>query len=259
MLDQTPDRRERLANIARFARRPRNVEVMAEKVLQRFTERDDPAEAAAWAQERASDVAGWARSEDAGLWEDAEEFGRTQARRNQEIVDRLGVPLGGGGHYPLVHFLIRLRRPRVVVETGVAAGWSSHAALAALERNGRGRLYSSDFPFFRLAEPESVIGVLVPDDLRDRWQLELDGDRSNLRRIARVCGPVGVLHYDSDKTRSGRRRALRILGPVLEPDASILMDDIDDNLFFRDWVTEEGLPHHVFRFEGKYVGLVHHR
>ena len=41
----------------------------------------------------------------------------------------------------------------------------------------------------------------------------------------------------------------------LSPSAVVVMDDIDDNTFFRDWVTRSGTPCRVFARGRKYVGL----
>lgn len=67
------------------------------------------------------------------------------------------VKVGMGGNSPLGrmkdhadHFqgllgdLIRVERPDVMIETGVESGYSSEHYLAAMDDNGRGRLYSCD-------------------------------------------------------------------------------------------------------------------
>lgn len=163
---------------------------------------------------------------------------------------------GGGGHYPLLYFLTRYRKPAVVVETGVAAGFSSAAFLAAMNANGSGRLYSSDFSLFRLDHPESFIGRLVDDELRRNWTLRLKGDRSNLPAILREVGSVDLLHYDSDKTHSGRAFALAQVESRLAPEAVVVMDDIQDNLFFHDHVRRRQSRFRVIGFEGKSVGII---
>lgn len=45
-----------------------------------------------------------------------------------------------------LYTIIRIRKPDIVVETGVAQGVSSTFILQALEDNGRGQLYSIDLP-----------------------------------------------------------------------------------------------------------------
>ena len=45
--------------------------------------------------------------------------------------------------YVLLNSLVSYFKPKNIVETGVAAGVSSHAILTAVEDNKRGHLYSS--------------------------------------------------------------------------------------------------------------------
>ena len=143
-----------------------------------------------------------------------------------------------------------------MVETGVAAGFSSQCILSALGANGTGHLYSSDFPYFRLERPEQYVGYLVDADLKDRWTLHIDGDRKNLPRILSQVSEIDLLHYDSDKSRSGRTMAMDLLGPKLANESVLIMDDIHDNLFFRDFATRQNRPWRVFKSTNKYVGLI---
>ncbi|MEM8494261.1 MAG: class I SAM-dependent methyltransferase [Planctomycetota bacterium] len=170
---------------------------------------------------------------------------------------KIDHPLGGGGAYPALYFLTRCMRPACVVETGVAAGFSSCSVLAALEANGEGRLYSSDFPYFRLPNPEQYVGVVVDEPLKKNWRLYLDGDDANLPRIVDSVDRIDLFHYDSDKSYSGRQAALEHVKGALSEEAVIVFDDIQDNSHFRDLV-EETRPEswRVFRFQGKYVGMI---
>ena len=43
--------------------------------------------------------------------------------------------------------------------------------LQAIEKNNVGKLFSSDFPYFRLENPEQYIGIVVPNDLKKNWRL----------------------------------------------------------------------------------------
>ena len=40
------------------------------------------------------------------------------------------------------------------------------------------------------------------------------------------------------------------------PNATLIMDDINDNLFFKNFVEEEKLEFKVLEFQGQYVGLI---
>lgn len=249
-----------IRNIARNARRPGYLPVMARKAWRRVREpRGEALRARVWAEQHAVDAAEYGRRLDPGAWAEAKEFRRRTAkanRRRREELERHGIVLGGG-NAQFAYFLARHLRPDVVLETGVAAGYSSQAILTALRDNGGGHLFSSDFPYFRIAEPERYVGVLVDDDLKDAWTLHLDGDERNLGQILpRLPGPLELVHYDSDKSRAGRDRFMRRIAPHLAADAVIVMDDIDDNLFFADYVAAQGVPFHVFPRGGVHMGVM---
>lgn len=243
-----------LRNIARNALRPHYLPVMARKMAARLRPSHHD-EAVRWAAGRAESLDEFGAALDPSQWAAsqrwAEEF-RASARAQ---LDALAVPLGGGGQFQLVHFLVRHLQPRVVLETGVAAGWTSQAILAALEANGAGTLYSSDFPYFRLEDPEKYVGCLVDDELRPRWRLGLNGDRANLAAFLPQLGTIDFVHYDSDKSVEGRQYVMDAIAGRLAPNSVVVMDDIDDNTFFRDWVARTGRPCRVFARGRKYVGL----
>jgi predicted O-methyltransferase YrrM len=241
-------------NVARNALRPHYLPVMGRKLVERFrpSHRD---EAIRWAASRAEPIGAFAEALDADLWAECGEWA-TEFRAAAALkLDRMGVPLRGAGHFRVLHFLVRHLRPEVVLETGVGVGYTSQAILLGLERNGSGTLYSSDFPYFRMDAPERYVGCLVDDDLRGRWHLGLHGDRVNLAEFLPQISTLDLVHYDSDKSIGGRAFAMRSVAPKLAPGATVVMDDIDDNTYFRDWATASGRPYRVFARGGKYVGL----
>jgi predicted O-methyltransferase YrrM len=243
-----------LRNIARNALRPHYLPVMARKAAARLRPSHHD-EAVRWAAGRAEDVDAFGRSLDPDLWAEAEAWAARFRTEGRARLDALGVPLGGGGQFQLVHFLVRHLRPTVVLETGVAAGWTSQAILSALDANGAGTLWSSDFPYFRLDDPERYVGCLVDDRLRDGWHLAVNGDRANLAELLPQMGPIDLVHYDSDKSVEGRQFVMDAIAGQLSPEAVIVMDDIDDNTFFRDWIERSGRSCRVFARGRKYVGL----
>ncbi len=176
--------------------------------------------------------------------------------RETAALEAQGVAMGGGGAYGLLYFLTRRLAPAAVLETGVASGWSTHAFLTALRANGGGSLYSSDFPYFRLPTPEKWIAHLVPEDLRGpNWSLHIKGDRANLPEIFSECDRFDLVHYDSDKRRAGRWFFFESVRPHLAPGAVLVMDDVNDDLFFRDEVAAHDPSCRVFAFQGKFIGI----
>lgn len=191
------------------------------------------------------------------IYKEAVSFNRDLKIKASKVLSALPVKLGGAGFCTLLYYIVRIIKPEVVVETGVAAGFSSQTILTALRINGGGKLYSSDFPYFRIQNPEKYIGVLVDHDLRKDWVLLLDGDQKNLSSIQDKLGNsrIGIFHYDSDKSYYGRREALRILNEQFDQDTLLIFDDISDNNQFRDWVTENNFEFRVFAHENKFIGL----
>jgi hypothetical protein len=115
-----------------------------------------------------------------------------------------------------LYALIRCQGPDVVVETGVCNGVSSLAILHALDHNGHGQLHSVDLPFradedldeFRAETFDDYGGAaipadrdpgwIVPDRLRDRWDLRIGKSQHELPQLLPEIGPVDVFLHDSE-------------------------------------------------------------
>ena len=238
--------RTNLFNIFRFlASRPEAGSVLARKVVKRLrdgsgrytsTENDD------WIDRHTTLPEQLATALDADLWEEARTFGEQTRARAEPILATVPFDMGAGGDYEFLYWLTRFTRPNVIVETGVSAGWTSQAFLAAIAKNGRGTLYSSDFPYFRVKDPESYIGIVVDPELRSNWQLFTEGDEKALPKILDRCGPVDLFHYDSDKSVSGREFGIGAVGRQLAANGIILVDDIRDDSWFREHVARTKPP-----------------
>lgn len=210
-----------------------------------------------WFEKNQTDMEVYCKSINEKLWmESVEECGRIK-EKSKNILSQIPFNLGGGGAYPLLYFFVRHRRPKVVVETGVAAGFSSYAVLNALDKNEHGNLYSSDFPYFRIPSPEKYVGILVPEHLRHRWFLYIKGDEANFPLIMRGINHIDILHYDSDKSYSGRSYALSKLINLIDNNTLIIFDDIQDNSHFFDLVSKVDKKNwKVFKFENKWLGVI---
>lgn len=249
-----------LKAIVRQAAQPKRFAVMAGKVINRLFDRQgtlSPEANHAWLRTHCSNYALVAAALNPALWDEAKRVGDEIQERADAVLKELDVDLGGGGIHPFLYFVTRLLQPYVVVETGVAAGFSSCAFLSALRTNGRGRLLSSDFPYFRLPDPERYIGIIVDEHLKDRWTLLLEGDASNLPAIVQAAGKADLFHYDSDKSYSGRAVAMSVMQKAMRPLGIIIMDDIQDNSFFHDYVRANRIDQwSVFEFRGKFIGMI---
>ena len=160
------------------------------------------------------------------------------------------------GYLPLIYFLIRYYQPEKIIETGVAAGCSSETILQAIKKNNKGFLYSSDLPYFKIDKPEKFIGFVVSHELKNLWKLDIRGDRYALDEFINICSKIDFFHYDSDKSFRGRDFVMRKISKHFNPNATVIMDDINDNLFFKNFVEKEKLEFKVLEFQGQYVGLI---
>lgn len=136
-----------------------------------------------------------------------------------------------------LHALVRLGRPRHVLEIGVSSGVSSAYLLDALERNGRGTLHSIDLPApprrtrtgaatrasWSLPEGRSS-GWAVPFRLRKRWDLRLGDKAEVIPLLASELPQIDLVVYDVPHRDRDLRRELRILQPRLGPHAVVIVD-----------------------------------
>lgn len=248
-------------NTIHAAMKPSTARVMVGKVIKRFADKKGALDHDAnkqWLQAHAQDLETFLAKFDQDIQNEVRTF-QTQIKAHaQKVLSAIPYDLGGGGGVPLLYALTRKLKPEVVVETGVAAGFSSATILAAMEKNGAGRLFSSDFPYFRLPNPEKYVGVVVEDVLKARWALYLQGDEANLPEIVDdLPTKVGIFHYDSDKSYNGRDFAMKTIQPQLAKDAIVIMDDIQDNSYFHYYVSANtSLTWSVFLYEGKYIGII---
>ena len=247
-----------LLNIFKNAIKPGFIKVMVSKLIKRF-EKDTSLKALKWAEDNVTfTTEEFCKIIDKNLWQEILDEMKNFKRDAENILSKINVSLGGGGNYYLLYFLIRKISPKIVVETGVAAGWSSLSILRAFQKCERGYLYSSDFPYFRLNNPENYIGIITKNEPNlNSWDLDLRGDKISLPVIKSKVGKsdIDFFHYDSDKSYSGRVMALNVLKEKFSKNIVLVFDDIQNNMHFHDFVKAENISYGVLEFEEKYIGI----
>ncbi len=163
------------------------------------------------------------------------------------------VKMGGGGALELIYEACEYTQAKTVVETGVAYGWSSFAALQSLQKRN-GTLYSSDMPYLG-QNGDQYVGYIVPENLKANWKLFRHADKESLPKILAEVQEIDVVHYDSDKAYEGMFWAYNELYPRLRKGGVFISDDINDNSAFQDFCEKNGIEPTVVDFEGKYVGV----
>jgi len=101
-----------------------------------------------------------------------------------------------------IYVLIRLLKPKIVVETGVQFGASSAHILKAMSHNGWGNLYSIDLP-----RPDADafgtplgLGCLVPEHLRNNWQIQWADSKKALPSLLVNLTEIDLFLHDSVHT-----------------------------------------------------------
>lgn len=191
-----------------------------------------------------------------GIKGDVVGLDKDSIREGEKLEATSSVKMGGSGHIHLLYDCVRLLKVRNVLETGVAYGWSSLAILKALSQNGLGRLFSVDMPYPR-KKNEKDVGIVVPQYLRKNWTLIRKPDNPGiLSALNKAGGGIDLCHYDSDKSWWGRHYAYPILWKSLNEGGLFISDDIQDNLYFCEFVKKNSLKFAVVEFEGKFIGLI---
>lgn len=153
--------------------------------------------------------------------------------------------------------LIRVARPGVVVETGVCNGVSTAAILLGLDRNGKGRLYSVDFPehagtvyppgtFWEgkggAAVPgDREPGWVVPEKLRARWELLLGRSQDVLPLLLERLGTIDLFLHDSEHSYDCMSFEFELAYSRLRDTGILAADDVRWNSAFGDFAELVGV------------------
>ena len=246
----------KVINVLINSAKNKNFFVTIKKLISRF-ETDSIQESTKWAKENSTLIDDFCNKINSDIWKESIDACNKIKLSSHKTLSEINYKLGGGGAYPLIYFYCRILNPDTVVETGVAAGWSSYAILESLRVNGNnGQLFSSDFPYFRFKNPEQYIGYIVPESIRNNWVLDIRGDKIAIPEICHKVQNIDIFHYDSDKSYAGRLFAIQKIQKKLSPNSIVIFDDIQDNLFFKNLVEYLNCNYQVFAFQGKFVGVL---
>ena len=140
-----------------------------------------------------------------------------------------------------MYIAVRTIRPVVVMETGVHHGFSSALILQALADNGGGKLFSVDMdpesegyilePSLRAIPNGKKPGWIVPDGLRDRWELFLLPSRAFMESWDGLPGLNGhgidIFIHDSDHSPDNVRAEIEWAWPRINPGGLLVVDNAE--------------------------------
>jgi len=129
-------------------------------------------------------------------------------------------------------------QPSIILETGVANGTSTSAFLEALSRSGKGTLYSIDPCWLEFLPKGKSTGWLVPNRLRQRWNLIVGTSSEKIQHTLSELDLVDMFLHDSLHTYENMMFELETTWPFIKSGGVVLVDDINQNNAFRDFVKQ---------------------
>jgi hypothetical protein len=141
---------------------------------------------------------------------------------------------GDAGFVRAVWCIVRHLKPARIVETGVAHGVTSRFILEALQRNGKGHLWSIDVPPVEQFLKKQV-GAAVGGLYRDRWSYINGSSRQRLPLLLSRLGQIDVFIHDSLHSERNVRFELDRAWAALRPGGVIVVDDVDANWGFKSF------------------------
>lgn len=151
--------------------------------------------------------------------------------------------------------LIRKQQPDIIVETGVSNGLSTLSVLLALQMNENGHLYSIDYPFradesleeFRQETFDNYAGAaipsdkepgwIIPDQLRDRWDLIIGKSQRELPLLLSELESIDMFIHDSEHSHPCMMFEYELGYEWLSDGGILLSDDINWNDAFSVFTT----------------------
>lgn len=145
-----------------------------------------------------------------------------------------------------IYCCVRVLQPEVMIETGVAHGASSWMILNALHKNGKGKLYSIDLPdndtnpaYNFQSTPQT--GWIVPDVLKNRWELHLGYAQTILPQLLDELKRIDIFFHDSDHSYSHMKYEFETVLPYLHKESILLSDDVHKNTAFSEFTANNKL------------------
>ncbi|MCL4480061.1 MAG: class I SAM-dependent methyltransferase [Candidatus Thermoplasmatota archaeon] len=139
-------------------------------------------------------------------------------------------PHGGWGlqgTHGILFLIVRKYKPNLMVETGIASGYSSTVILTAMRQNGFGHLISIDIQSkATICGQTKEAGWLVPATLKEHWTKIIGDSKEKLLEINK---PIDVFYHDSEHSEENMLREFNWASTYLKKGGILISDDIDWN------------------------------
>lgn len=157
------------------------------------------------------------------------------------VTGSMMSPLRG----PILYVMMRIIKPEIILETGVASGASTSFLLKALQQNDSGCLHSIDIPalpgnddMVRLPKGKKP-GWLVSQELRNRWTYHEGKSFDILKPLLKNLKQIDVFIHDSEHTYENMKFEYETSWPYITEGGFLASDDIKWNKAFDELIQKK--------------------
>jgi len=138
---------------------------------------------------------------------------------------------------------VRVLKPEVMIETGVAHGSSTWIILNAMHLNKKGKLYSIDLPnndtnsAYNFRNTQPATGWMVPDSLKPLWELHLGYAQEILPALLKKLGKIDIFFHDSDHSYEHMKFEFETATPFIRSGGLLISDDVHKNKAYSEFIS----------------------
>jgi len=166
---------------------------------------------------------------------------------------KIGFKMGGMAHLNLIYNLTIHLKPKNILETGVAFGWST--LVFVLSKRNFSKLTSLDLDYPSMSS-HKFVGRALPSNLRTKFKLLKGVDYKFLKNFSEEKKYFDFIHYDSDKSYDGRKKNYNLIWKILKKKGCFISDDISDNSAFYEFVNSNKAKYYIIKLEKKFIGIL---
>ena len=149
-----------------------------------------------------------------------------------------------------LYYVTRIKKPKLIIETGVATGQSSFFILKAMQENNFGKLVSTDIRY--------DAGEIIPDYLKNRWNfmaLKRDNKKS-FKKFINNFDKIDIFFHDSDHSYWWQTLEYNTAFNHIKNGGLLVSDDIDNSYAFLDFVNKNKIDFYSFFNSGSMGGVI---
>lgn len=163
------------------------------------------------------------------------------------IVDYVDTKIGGKEYWQvsydelqIIYACVKLKRPKLVAETGVGPGTTTTAILSAM-RGTDGLLISFDLGIKYGEEEEALpVGWVIPKNLKSGWKLVIGDSRKTLENALKSYGKINIFFHDSQHEYNHVMFELETARKYAESKPLFIVDNYDWTRAPADFARDHG-------------------